>query len=310
MTLVDQAAVRAAGSPAGEAPATASTKFLVGLIGEGIQGSRSPALHEQEGRHLGLSLHYQLIDLAQARRTVADLPLLIEAAQVMAFAGLNITHPCKQAVLPLLDELSADARAIGAVNTVVFRDGKRVGHNTDWSGFAAPFKSKLADVALDRVVLVGAGGAGAAVARAALTMGTRSLSIVDSDAAKAASLAASLNERFGAGRAQAASDARAAIAGANGVINATPIGMTGHPGTPFDTAWLQSKHWVAEIVYFPLETELLRAARARSCRTLDGGGMAVWQAVGAFKLFTGLDPEPKRMEQHFRSLVSSQTSFS
>ena len=279
------------------------------MIGDGIQGSRSPALHEQEGRHLGLSLHYQLIDLAQARRTVADLPALIDAAQVMAFAGLNITHPCKQAVLPLLDELSADARAIGAVNTVVFRDGMRVGHNTDWSGFAAPFTSKFADVALDRVVLFGAGGAGAAVAHAVLTIGTKRLSIVDPDPAKAALLVASLDERFGVGRAQAASDARDAIAAADGVINASPVGMAAHPGAPFDTTWLRPPHWVAEIVYFPLETELLRAARDRGCRTLDGGGMAVWQAVGAFKLFTGLDADAARMEQHFRNLVSSHRAF-
>src|SRR2546421_5678254 len=143
---------------------SAPRKFLVGLIGEGIQGSRSPAMHEKEARELGLSLHYQLIDLARARRSVAELPILLEAAQIMGFAGLNITHPCKQAVLPLLDELSSDARAIGAVNTVVLRDGSRVGHNTDWSGFAAPFRSKLGDAALNRVVLFGAGGAGAAVA--------------------------------------------------------------------------------------------------------------------------------------------------
>jgi shikimate dehydrogenase len=310
VTTLDPTPVRSAEPPTVAVPATRSSRFLVGLIGEGIQGSRSPALHEQEARHLGLSLHYQLIDLAQARRSVDDLPLLVEAAQVMAFAGLNITHPCKQAVLPLLDELSTDARAIGAVNTVVFRDRKRIGHNTDWSGFTAPFKSKLADVALDRVVLVGAGGAGAAVAHAAMTMGTKQLFIVDSDTAKASSLAAKLNDRFGASRAQAASDALKAMAEANGVINATPIGMAGHPGTPFDTACLQSRHWVAEVVYVPLETELLRAARDRGCRTLDGGGMAVWQAVGAFKLFTGQDPDAARMELHFRNLVSSKKSFS
>ncbi len=287
-----------------------STRFLAGLIGEGIQGSRSPAMHEQEARRLGLSLHYQLIDLARSGRTVADLPLLLEAAQIMGFVGLNITHPCKQAVLPLLDELSADAHAIGAVNTVVLRDGKRIGHNTDWSGFATPFKIKLADAALERVVLLGAGGAGAAVAHATLTLGTQSLSIIDQDPAKAEQLSARLNERFGTGRASAAGDVRSAIAAANGIINATPIGMTGHPGTPFDTSWLDASQWVAEIVYFPLETELLLAAGRRGCRTLDGGGMAVWQAVGAFKLFTGLDPEPARMEAHFRNMVSSGTTLS
>lgn len=290
----------AAGAAGRPSPAQ---KFLVGLIGEGIQGSRSPALHEQEARDLGLALHYQLIDLARDGRSASDLPRLLDAAEAVGFAGVNITHPCKQAVLPLLDRLSADAEAIGAVNTVVFRDGKRVGHNTDWSGFATPFRRALGDVALDHVSLLGAGGAGAAVAHAILTLGARRLFLIDPDAAKAEALAARLRARFG-GRAEHARDARAAIAASDGVINATPIGMTGHPGTPVDPAWIEGRQWIAEIVYFPLETEWLRAARARGCRNLDGGGMAVWQAVGAFELFTGYAPDAQRMEQHFRSIVS------
>ena len=207
-------------------------------------------------------------------------------------------------MLPLLDRLSADAEAIGAVNTVVFRDGKRVGHNTDWSGFATPFRRALGDVALDHVSLLGAGGAGAAVAHAILTLGARRLFLIDPDAAKAEALAARLRARFGGRAVEHARDARAAIAASDGVINATPIGMTGHPGTPVDPAWIEGRQWIAEIVYFPLETEWLRAARARGCRNLDGGGMAVWQAVGAFELFTGYAPDAQRMEQHFRSIVS------
>jgi len=287
------------------APASAaSRKVLVGLIGEGIQGSRSPAMHEEEARNVGLSLHYQLIDLVRAGRSIDALPLLIEAAQVMGFAGLNITHPCKQAVLPLLDDLSDDAQAIGAVNTVVFDGRRRVGHNTDWSGFAMPFRTRLGDAARERVVLFGAGGAGAAVAHAVLTLGARDLSIVDPDAAKASALAANLGSRFKDARVHVAGAVRDEVSKADGLINATPIGMTGHPGSPLDPAWLRESQWVAEIVYFPLETELLRAARSRGCRTLDGGGMAVWQAVGAFKLFTGVEPDAVRMEQHFRHLVS------
>ena len=286
------------------ARASPAQKFLVGLIGQGIQGSRSPALHEHEARHLGLALHYQLIDLARDGRSASDLPRLLDAAQAVGFAGVNITHPCKQAVLPLLDALSADAEAIGAVNTVVFRDGKRVGHNTDWSGFATPFRRALGDVALGHVSLLGAGGAGAAVAHAILTLGARQLSLVDPDAAKAETLAASLRARFGGRSVQHARDVRAAVAASDGVINATPIGMTGHPGTPVDPSWIAPRQWVAEIVYFPLETEWLRAARERGCRNLDGGGMAVWQAVGAFAPPTGPVPDAQRMEQHFRSIVS------
>lgn len=289
---------------AAPARAPSGRKFLVGLIGEGIQGSRSPALHEDEARHLGLALHYQLIDLARDGRSASDLPRLLDAAQAVGFAGVNITHPCKQQVLSLLDRLSADAHAIGAVNTVVFEDGKRVGHNTDWSGFATPFRRAMSDVALDHVTLLGAGGAGAAVGHAMLTLGARRLSLVDPDAAKAEALAARLRARFAGRPVQHVLDLRAAIAASDGMINATPIGMTGHPGTPIDPSWIEPRQWVAEIVYFPLETEWLRVARQRSCRTLDGGGMAVWQAVGAFELFTGHAPDAQRMERHFRSIVS------
>ncbi|MGH8852395.1 MAG: shikimate dehydrogenase [Casimicrobiaceae bacterium] len=286
----------------GHPPTTA--KFLVGLIGEGIQGSRSPALHEQEARELGLTLHYQLIDPARIERAVTGLPQLLDAAQAIGFAGLNITHPFKQAVLPMLDRLSPDAEAIGAVNTVVFRDGRCSGHNTDWSGFAAPFRRDLADVARDHVVLLGAGGAGSAVAHALLSLGTQQLSIVDPDVSKAEALARGLSARFAGRLVQLARDGCAAIAAADGLINATPIGMTGHPGIAIDPACLTRRHWVADVVYVPLQTELLRAAEQRGCRTLDGGGMAVWQAVGAFELFTGRAPDARRMERHFRSIVS------
>ena len=110
-------------------------KCLVGLIGSGIQRSLTPALHETEARHQGLRLHYQLIDLDRGAGGVDQLPGLVSAARVMGFAGLNITYPCKQAVIPLLDELSDEARAMGAVNTVVQRNGRLVGHNTDGSGW-------------------------------------------------------------------------------------------------------------------------------------------------------------------------------
>jgi shikimate dehydrogenase len=282
----------------------AKTKFLVGLIGDGIQGSRSPALHEQEARHHGLTLHYELIDLARGGRNVSDLPRLIESAEGMGFDGLNITYPCKQAVLPLLDEVSDEARAIDAVNTVVFRDGRRKGFNTDRAGFAVPFRKKLADAPQQTVVLVGAGGAGAAAAYAVLASGTERLFIVDRDAERAKTLARRMTERFPGRLLVSADDVASVVKRAEGVIHATPTGMLGHPGLPFDPALLRSDMWVAEIVYVPLDTELLRAARELGCRTLDGGGMAVWQAVEAFELFTGIKPDAARMEAHFRGMVA------
>lgn len=282
----------------------AKREFLVGLIGEGIQASLSPALHEEEAKNHGLTLHYRLIDLAQDGRSVADLPRLIDSAEAEGFDGLNITHPCKQAVLPLLTELSQDARAIGAVNTVVFRKGKRKGFNTDCSGFAMSFRQKLGDAARRRVVLLGAGGAGAAIAHATMSFGVEQLFIVDRDHERAEALARRVAGNH-PGRVVASADELASAAKrADGLIHATPVGMAAHPGLAFDPSLLRPEMWVAEVVYFPLETELLRAARARGCRTLDGGGMMVWQAVGAFEHFTGIKPDAARMEAHFLRMVS------
>lgn len=276
--------------------------ILIGLIGAGIQASRSPALHEVEGRLQGLSYQYRLIDLETLGLTAAALPELLTAARRFGCAGCNITHPCKQAVIPLLDDLSADARAIGAVNTVVFGpDGKTTGHNTDWSGFYESFDRELSDAPRVLVVQLGAGGAGSAVAHALLTAGVEHLRIFDIDGGRAAGLAADLNRRFGR-RAEAIDDPAAAVAAADGLVNTTPVGMVGHPGMPVPRDWLRPSLWVADVVYFPLETELLRTARAAGCRTMDGGMMAVSQAVGAFRLFTGIEPDADRMIRHFAGM--------
>ena len=218
---------------------------------------------------------------------------------------MNITHPCKQAIIPYLDELSDNARALGAVNTVILKDGRKIGENTDWSGFAEPFRRKMSDVPLDRVVQIGAGGAGAAVAHAALMLGVKELAIFDIDPKRAESVAQNLSSHFGAGRAKAGSDLPGTIAQANGLINATPIGMDAHPGMPLPGELLRLDLWVAEIIYFPLETELLRRARAIGARTIDGGGMAVFQAVAAFRHFTGLEPDSDRMLAHFAEMRAS-----
>jgi shikimate dehydrogenase len=276
-------------------------KLLLGLIGAGIQRSLSPFLQEEEGAHHGLRVHYQLIDLDEARVGNEALPELVRAARVMGYAGLNITYPCKQAIIPLLDALSADARAIGAVNTVV-REGERlVGYNTDGPGWSWGFRRTLPNADLSRVVLVGAGGAGSACADSVLRLGAGSLAIVDQDGARAAELAARLNAHFPGQRARVAD--LDAVSGASGLIHATPMGMAKHPGLPVPEALLRPPLWVSEVVYVPLETELVAAARRAGCGIVDGGHMNVGQAVRAFRLFTGLEADAARMEAHFRRLV-------
>lgn len=281
---------------------TQNTVVLAGLIGAGIQASRTPALHEHEGDAQGLRYLYRLIDLDQLKLDSGALPDLLMAAERMNFTGLNITFPCKQTIIPLLDELSPEARGIGAVNTVVLKDGKRIGHNTDCLGFAEGFRRGLQDVARERVVQMGAGGAGAAVAHALLSEGVQLLSIFDVDHSRAQSLADNLNQHFGFGRAVAGHDLPGTLGQADGLVNTTPMGMKKLPGTPVPVELLRPQLWVAEIVYFPLETELLRNARALGCRTLDGGNMAVFQAVKAFELFSGVVPDAQRMLEHFQSM--------
>jgi shikimate dehydrogenase len=277
--------------------------ILCGLIGTGIQRSLSPALHEEEARHHGLRLHYQLIDLERSERGADALPGLIEAARIMGYAGLNITYPCKQLVIPLLDDLSAEARAIGAVNTVVCEGGRLVGHNTDGPGWGWGLLRALPQADLSRVVLLGAGGAGSAIAYEALRLGTGLLSIVDRDAPRAAALAQLMNTLHGDGRALAVTDIGAAMEGATGLIHATPTGMDKQPGMPLSADLLRPELWVSEIVYFPLETALLTMARRIGCAIVDGGHMNVGQAWRGFRLFTGREPDAARMDAHFRRLV-------
>ncbi len=275
---------------------------LAGLIGSGIQASRTPALHEHEGDAQGLRYLYRLLDLDSLKLDINALPELLTSAQRMGYTGLNITFPCKQAVIPLLDELSAEARGIGAVNTVLFKAGKRIGHNTDCLGFAEGFRRGLNDVSRKQVVQMGAGGAGAAVAHALLAEGVEQLSIFEVDPARAQGLVDNLNAHFGAERALVGKDLSAAMAAADGLVNTTPVGMTKLPGTPLPPHLLHSGLWVAEIIYFPLETELLKHARSLGCRTLDGGTMAVFQAVKAFELFSGQTADAERMQAHFHSM--------
>jgi shikimate dehydrogenase len=264
-----------------------------GLIGAGIGTSLSPALHEAEGRAHGLDLTYELFDTAAP----ASLAELIGKAESGGYAGLNITHPFKQQVVGLVDHLSPQARAIGAVNTVVFADGRRAGHNTDAYGFTEAYR----DLAKGRVVQLGAGGAGAACAYAQLTLGVEHLTVVDPDHGRRAQLAA----RFDDPRLTVAAphELPAAIAEADGLVNASPAGMRSHPGLPLPARLLHRGLWVADIVYMPVETPLLRAARDAGLRAIGGTAMCAYQAAAAFELLTGRTPDLPRMLRHLDELL-------
>jgi shikimate dehydrogenase len=262
---------------------------LVGLIGEGIGRSLSPLLHQREADRQGIRLIYTIIDAGQLPLTADDLPALLRWASVLGYRGLNVTYPFKQAILEHLTDLSSEARAVGAVNTVVFDNGRTVGHNTDWGGFRRGFEHGFPAAPRERVVQLGAGGAGSAVAHALLTMGVGTLTLVDVNAEKAEQVAEALGKEFGPERVAVggAESLVAILAAAQGVVNTTPVGMAQHPGSPVPETALRPDLWVADIVYRPTDTALLRAARAAGAPTLDGSGMNTFQAVEAFEHFTG-----------------------
>ncbi len=274
----------------------------VALVGHGIARSLTPAMHEAEGRAQGFAYRYDVIDTGD----LGDLGGIIARAQAEGLVGLNITHPFKQAVLGHLDRLSETAARLGAVNTVVLRHGERVGHNTDHSGFRAGFTTGLGESARGCVLLLGAGGAGAAVGFGLLDGGVAELLIHDIDAARANALGDKLR--------RCCPDKRIATVPAltpevaerlDGIVNATPMGMASHPGSAFPRDLLRRWHWVMDIVYFPLETALLARARAVGCHTVSGAAMAVHQAADAFRLFTGHSADPNRMAAVFQRLSAT-----
>ena len=286
-------------------------RALLGLLGGNIMKSLAPALHVDAFAAAGIHGHYHLMDVEQLPGRTLD--SLLAAVKTAGFLGVNVTFPFKQAIVPMLDALSPEARQIGAVNTVAIRpDGHTTGYNTDRSGFRLNFEHGLGRAAAEgkTAVLAGAGGAGSAVAFALMDLGLKHLAIHDVDPARAEALAATVNTHFGTGRCRVSTGLAPDIAAANGGVNATPIGMTGLPGNPIPMDAVRADHWVADVIYSPIETELIRDAAAKGARVLTGGGMCVWQGVDAFRLFTGIDPDPARMAAAFARALAERDGSS
>jgi shikimate dehydrogenase len=281
------------------ASAIANEPILLGVLGSPIKHSAAPLMHEAAAAAIGLRAQYRLIDIAGADR--AKLRLVLEGIRLLGFSGINVTYPYKEAVVPLLDSLTDAAAAIGAVNTVVVRDGKLVGHNTDATGFARAFTEVLGTPSDAPAVLVGAGGVGAAIAFAMTGLGVPELRIVDTLAEKAAALA----ERLGGGVAlRVFADVAEALRGANGIINATPVGMLPDRGSPVPGELIRNTMWVADAVYWPLWTPLLQAARARGARVMTGRELSIYQAVDAFRLFTGREAPQQSIADAFDTAMA------
>ena len=285
---------------------TVEETYLVGLIGSGVLISLTPPLHEHEADALGLRYLYRPLDLDTIGRKPAEIGELLADGAALGYNGFNVTHPCKQEVLQHLDELSPAATAVGAANTVLIHEGRFLGDNTDVSGFTAALSSGLPEADLESVVLLGAGGAGAAVAHALLSSGVEQLAIVDIDRLRAEQRVAEIGTQFPQAKLEASvpDELPALLPGASGLVNATFIGMHHHPGLPVQADLLRPDLWVADIVYRPIVTELLAAASALGCAVLDGGYMATGQAGDTFRLITGIEPDRDRMRAHFLELIA------
>jgi shikimate dehydrogenase len=275
--------------------------FLLGLIGSPIMSSAAPAMHEAAADALGQRAHYRLIDVPGADQ--AKLKAMLDGVRLLGFSGVNVTFPYKEAVIPLLDALAPGAAAIGTANTVVVRDGKLTGHNTDATGFAAAFKAVLRSPGDAPVALIGAGGVGRAIGFAFAELGARSLRIVDSDGSKARELAARLKDRM---QTDVCDSVAQALDGAGGVINGTPIGMLPNRDTPVPPESLRADLFVADAVYTPLWTPLLQAARAKGCRVMTGRELCIYQAADAFRLFTGLEAPLERIGAAFDAVIAKR----
>jgi len=278
-------------------------RALLGLLGHPIRHSASPAMHEAAAAAAGIDARYHLIELDGADR--ATLAQALEGVRRLGFAGVNVTFPYKEAVVGLLDALSPEAFAVGAVNTVVVDHGRLVGHNTDFTGFRAALTRTIGPLDPRPVAVIGAGGVGKAAAFALADIGAPALHLYDRVPAQAERLAAALGARVAC---RVCDSVEAALAKAGGLVNGTPIGMLPNTDSPVPASLLRDDLWVADAVYWPLSTPLLRAARAAGARVMSGRELAIDQAVDAFRLFLEREPARDTMASAFDRALAQRAA--
>jgi shikimate dehydrogenase len=281
--MSDDQAAAAATVPSGRAR-------VAGIIGWPVAHSLSPRLH-------GFWLHRYELDGAYVPMAVRPgrLREALAALAVLGFAGANVTIPHKEDAFSTVDEVADIAKRIGAVNTVIVDPdgrGRVIGTNTDAFGFSENLKQSCPGwiAGTGPAVILGAGGAARAVAVALLDAGVRELRLINRDAARAERLAATLAGEASV-RVWSWREREAALADAGLLVNATSLGMAGHPELELDLAALPTVAVVADVVYVPLRTRLLERAAAAGHRIVDGLGMLMHQARPAFHLWYGMDPE-------------------
>ena len=270
------------------------TPIRLGLIGDNIAASRSPALHRLGGRLTGLAVSYDLLRPADLGKTFEE---VLTWAEVDGYRGLNITYPYKERVIGHLDVPDQAVRAIGACNTVLFGAGKPQGWNTDYSGFMAGYRHVFGDRAPGRVAMAGAGGVGRAIAFGLCQLGASELRLFDVDGGKAAAVAEALRSLPVKTTVVVAKSIEDACRDADGLVNSTPIGMVGIGGCPFPADCIRGRRWVFDAVYTPVETPFIVAAQQAGLEVMSGYELFFYQGVDAFRHFTGRDVPQAALRQ-------------
>lgn len=271
----------------------------LGLIGDNISRSSSPRLHRLAGRQHGLDVRYDRLipaDLGRSFEAVFD------ACRAEPFRGLNITHPYKERAAKRVAIEDPQVRRIGATNTILFGETGPTGHNTDYSGFMSAYRRIRGAAAPGIVGMAGVGGVGRAVGFALLTLGATEIRLFDLDPARANALAEALAAAAPGTRVRSLASIEALADGATALINCTPVGMVGHPGTAIPRACLRGAEWVFDAVYTPAETRFLQDASAEGLQIIPGYELFFYQGVDAWKIFTGLPLDEDRLRHDLETV--------
>ncbi|MDD3307992.1 MAG: shikimate dehydrogenase [Acetobacterium sp.] len=266
---------------------------IYAVIGDPIAQSLSPQLHNGLFKETGVDALYLPIAVKSE-----DLQKLVDGFRLMNFGGFNITKPHKMEIIKVLDQLDPLAEKIGAVNTVVYRNGKMVGYNTDGFGFIKSLETKIAKIPKDEltILILGCGGAVKSVAMALADWGIKKVIIANRTAEKAAALANLINESW-PGKAQAIGMApealKKAVDEATVVVNGTSLGMADSPlQSPLPKELLKKELLVYDMIYSPPVTQLLKDGKKVGAQTQNGLDMLLYQGLLAFELWTGIFPDP------------------
>lgn len=254
----------------------------LGLIGDNIAHSKAPLLHRLAGALAGREVSYERL---VPRDLALDFDATFAKAASGGYRGLNITYPYKEDAAHRVDIEDPLVRAMGAVNTVIFTQEGPRGYNTDYSGFISAYRAVCGDKPAGRVCMIGAGGVGKAVAFGLLKLGLEALWIVDLNAAKAADLQDRLKQVAPALPVTLVDAPGDLPEGIDGFINATPVGMVGHEGTPLPRRHLRGADWAFDAIYTPLETRFLKEAAAEGLTVIGGYELFFHQGVDAWRLF-------------------------